>query len=177
MQAVFGRPSSSRPFSGRTLKPTNENAGRWATGVVFVSGVPLLQRGHAATVAGPGAFVGADDFRPFLAVADGLNAVGGQALRNQVLADGRRAALAQCEVVLTRAALVAMAFDGDLVVRVLLQPSSLLVQGRPAVGSDRRHVGVEVNAVTDILPEVGNRAGRDRRTGWNSGLVVRAGGH
>src|SRR5471030_1570796 len=155
MQAVFGRPSSSRPFSGRTLKPTNENAGRWATGVLFVSGVPLLQRGHAATVAGPGAFVGTDNFRPFLAVADGLDAIGGQALRDQVLADGRRPALAEGEVVLARAALVAMAFDGDLVGRILFQPSSLLVQRRPAIGANRGHVGVEIHAVTDVLPEVG----------------------
>src|SRR6185437_698288 len=94
-----------------------------------------------------------------LAVAQGLEARGGHALGDQVLADRGGAALAEGQVVLARAALVAMAFDGDLVVGVLLQPGSLLVERLAAVLANRGLVGGEVHAVTDVLAEVGDGAG------------------
>ena len=75
----------------------------------------LLQRRDATTVAGPRAFVGADDLRALLAVADRLQARRGHALGDQVLTDRRGTTLAEGDVVLARAALVAMAFDGELI--------------------------------------------------------------
>src|SRR6185312_5081535 len=135
------------------------------TGVPFRSDEGLLKGRDADTVASPGALVGADGLRTLLAVADGLDAVGGDALRDQVLAHRVGAPLTQRKVVLAGAAFVALAFDGDRIVGVLLQPLGLLGERAATVLADVRHVGVEENAVADVLLEVTDRAGRDARAG------------
>src|SRR5260221_11654593 len=113
----------------------------------------LLELGDGAAVERPRRVVGADRIRTLLAVADGLDARRRNALGDQVLARRVGAALAEGEVVLARAALVAMAGDGDRVIGVLLQPFGLTVERRPSVVADGRHVGVEEHPVTDVLTE------------------------
>src|SRR3954471_23188333 len=108
--------SRSGPFSGRNVTPTNENAGRLATGVAVWSEKSLLQGSDADAIARPGALVGADHLGPLLAVADGFDAIGRNALRDQILAHRIGPALAERKIVLAGAALVALAFDGDRIV-------------------------------------------------------------
>ena len=72
--------------------------------------------------AGFGAF-GAE--RLFLAVADGANAIRRNAQRDQRLLGGVGAIVAQRQVVLGRAALVAVALDGELDVGMLLQEARI----------------------------------------------------
>src|SRR5258708_13076530 len=92
----------------------------------FVAGEPLLQRGDADAVARPGALVRAHDLRPLLAVADRVDPLGRHALRDQVLLDRIGTPLAEGKVVLARAALVALPFDRDGILGLLLQPLCLL---------------------------------------------------
>src|SRR4029077_20082864 len=86
-----------------------------------VAVAPLLQLGDSAAVARPGGLVGADRIGTLLAVADRLDARRRDALGDQILAGGVGAALTERQIVLARAALVAVAFDGDRIVGVFLQ--------------------------------------------------------
>src|SRR5262249_5327745 len=120
-----------------------------------------LQLGGGATIEGPSLLVRARRIRILLPVADRLDARGRDALCDQILTRGVRASLAERQVVLARAALVAVAGDGDRIVGVLLEPLGLATEGLAAVLADGRHVGVEVDPVTHVLGEVGGRARRD----------------
>src|ERR1700730_15539171 len=96
----------------------------------------LLQLGDCPTVARPSGLVGADRIGTLLTVADRLDPRRRDALGDQVLTRGVGAAFAERQVVLARAALVAMALDGDRIVGVFLQPLGLTVQRLPAVLAD-----------------------------------------
>ena len=65
-----------------------------------------------AAVLRPRTFVRAGGYRTFLAVGDNTNTGRVDALRQQKVARGGTAAFAKGEVVLSRAALVTMAFNG-----------------------------------------------------------------
>jgi hypothetical protein len=95
---------------------------------------------------------------------------------DQILACRRRAACTQRDVVFARAALVGMAFDGDLIVRILVQPLRLAIERLLRIGADSRRIRVEEDPVADIDGEVlltcpGRRSGRDRRHCSGSGLL------
>src|SRR5260370_5677901 len=137
----------------------------------------LLQLGDRATVARPRRLIGADRIGALLAVADGLDARRRDALGAQVLTGGVGAAFAERQVVLARAALVAMALDGDRIIGVFLQPLGLTVQGLPAVLADVGHVGVEEHPIADVLAEIGDRAGGDRRGRRGGSLLFAAAGN
>src|SRR6185312_7289773 len=107
---------------------------------------------HTAAVLRPGGLVRAEHGGTLLAVADRLDAVGRDAQRHQRIAYRRRAALAEGEVVLARAALVAMTLDRHRHVRIFLQPLGLTLQRGPALGLDRRLVEVEEDAVAAAPP-------------------------
>src|SRR3546814_14510596 len=77
----------------------------------------------AAAVLGPGGVVGAEHSRPLLTVADGGEAGGIGAQRNQIVAHCIGPAIAEGQVVLARAALVRMAFDGQGHRWIGVQPS------------------------------------------------------
>src|SRR5438046_1649319 len=64
----------------------------------------------SAPVPLPATLVGLGTHRPFLAIADRLEPVGGNALLREEVAGGCRAAIAETEVVFGRPALVAVAF-------------------------------------------------------------------
>ena len=66
--------------------------------------------------------------REFLAVADRLDAVGRDAERDEVVARGDRPPLAERQIVLGGAALVAVALDGDLPGRVPAQDVRIVLQ-------------------------------------------------
>src|SRR5258708_36243455 len=73
-----------------------------------------------------------------LAEADGAEAVGGNAKRDEILLDGARAAVAQTQVVFRGAALVAMTFHGHLEPRICFQEGCRLggwcASGRGNIG-------------------------------------------
>src|SRR5262249_37684695 len=73
------------------------------------------------------------------------------------------------QVVLARAALVAMALDRDRVLPVLLQPRRLLLQGVLGVGADLVAVVVEEHAVADADLEFLDRPGRRLSGGATAG--------
>src|SRR3569623_496412 len=84
--------------------------------------------GDTATVLRPAGLAGLGADRAFLAVGHGFDAAGRHALADQDFLHGVGATRAQRQVVLTRAALVAMTFDGDADRRILLQPGGLAAQ-------------------------------------------------
>src|SRR3954463_11795284 len=118
--------------SGRLLTSPNANrrlaapaadpgrSGRSGTGV---------QHGDGATVLRPAGDVVTDRDRTLLAVGDGPHPAGVDAARGQEGAHRLGTAGAQRDVIFAGAALVGMAFDGERVAVVALQPLRLLFQG------------------------------------------------
>src|ERR1700694_3397011 len=73
-----------------------------------------------AAVLGPRALIVSRVERPFLAVADGAYPVSVDAQRHEVFLGGVRATITEGEGVLLRSTLVAMTFDEQVVLRILL---------------------------------------------------------
>src|SRR5579883_671508 len=94
----------------------------------------LVDDRHAATVLRPGRLVRADHRRTLLAVADRRHAIRRDAERDEHVLHRGGATLAESQVVLARAALVAMAFDRDCHVGVLLKPVGLLLEDLTTLG-------------------------------------------
>ena len=120
-----------------------------------------VQHRDGAAVLRPAGDVVADRDRALLAVGDGAHAVGCDAARGEVVAHGLTTAGAERVVVLAGAALVGMAFDGEGVARVALQPAGLLVEGRGRGRGQVGRIGLEEDAVANIDDEV-LRAARRR---------------
>src|SRR5262244_3938025 len=89
---------------------------------------PAVEHRDGAAVLRPAGDVVAHRDRALLAVGDRPYAVGIDAARDQVVAGHLGAAGAERDVVLARAALVGMTFDGEGVLVVVLQPLRLLVE-------------------------------------------------
>ena len=83
--------------------------------------------------------------------------------RDQIFAHGLRAAGAERDVVFARAALVGMAFDGEGVAVVVVEPLRLLVERRARLIGQLGGIGFEEHAVADIDDEVLLAAGRRSR--------------
>src|SRR3954454_16012945 len=127
-----GPPPSRRP-AGAPASSRAARARRGGRRVADVGGLLGLLRDvddrHGAAVLGPGLLVVAGIDRTLGAVGDGQHPVRRHAQSLQVALHRRGAPLAQRDVVLARAALVAVAFDGDGDGRELLQPGGLPLQG------------------------------------------------
>ena len=108
-----------------------------------------MSRRHAATIAGPAAFVGRHAQRTLFAVRDELHAVGVDTLRDQVLAHGVRTTIAESKVVFTGAALIAVTFDGQRTVRVLVEPLRLRTEAGLVFSVEVITVEVELDRVAD----------------------------
>src|SRR5690242_20021521 len=76
--------------------------------------------------------------RPLFAVADRANARSVDAERGEVILRRLRAAVAESEVVLLGAAFVAMAFDEQVVLRILFEPIRGRLKRRLRIGGQRR---------------------------------------
>src|SRR5688572_22077202 len=109
----------------------------------------LVDDSNGATVLRPGGLVGTEDGRTLLAVGHRADALGRNAERNQEAAGRTGATLAEGEVVLTRAALVAMPLDCHGGLGVLLQPGGLALERAPCFGLQVGTVEVEEHAVAD----------------------------
>ena len=72
----------------------------------------------------------------FLAEADGVDAIGGDAQRDEILLGGAGAAIAQSEVVFGRTALVAMAFNGDALGRIVAQIFGGFAESGAGIGAN-----------------------------------------
>ncbi len=109
--------------------------------------------------------LGAD--RALLTVAHEREAVGSDALGDQIIDRGLGATLAECEVVLVRAALVAVTLDEHERVAVRAQPRRARLERLGGVEADVRLVVIEVDVgqpgdVSEVLRR-GKRAGRGNR--------------
>src|SRR6185437_11784069 len=111
-------------------------------------------RRDRVAVLSPSLLVRALRGRTILAVADRAHAVGGDALGLQIGRSSVRAAIAQCEVVLFRAALIAVAGDLHLHAAVLREPGSLLVQGRMRIRAEAGLVEIIEDAIADVGDQV-----------------------
>ncbi len=112
-----------------------------------------------AAILRPAGDVVADRDRPLLAVGDGADARGANALLGQEVTHVLRALGAEADVVFPRAALVGVALDRDGVLGILLQPARLI--GERLLGF-RRQVDLisgEVHDIADVGGEIPCRAG------------------
>ncbi len=106
----------------------------------------------AATVFGVAGFVGFHAERLFFAVADGVEAVRGNAEADKILLDGIGTAIAEGEVVFGGAALVAMTLDGDAHGGILLEEGSVFLESRFGIATDFGAVVIEVG-IANFLEE------------------------
>src|SRR4051812_44133686 len=146
-------PPASRP-TGAPASSRAMRARRGGRRIADVGGLLRLLRDvddrHGAAVLGPGLLVVARVDRALGAVGDRQHPVRRHAQALQVALHRRGAPLAQRDVVLARAALVAVAFDGDGDGRELLQPGGLPLQGLAGGVVERGAVVSEVDAVADV---------------------------
>src|SRR3954469_2808829 len=101
--------------------------------------------------------------RELLPVTDDAEAVGGDAERDEICARRDGAPFTQRQIVLGRAALVAVTFDGDGPGRVALQRRRVGVQHRLRVAGELAAVVLEEDRLQRrVAIEVVNRGRRDR---------------
>src|ERR1700736_2093965 len=98
----------------------------------------------AAAILLPAGFVALRAEGLFLAEADGADAVGGDAQRDEILLDGAGAAIAQRKVVFGGAALVAVAFDGNANAWIIAQVFGGLGQPFASISADVCLVEIKV---------------------------------
>src|SRR6266581_1713688 len=119
-----------------------------------------------APVLRPGGFVMSVHERLLLAPGLRLDATRVDPVAHEVLLRRLGAAVAERQVVLVRAALVAVAADADLELRVRLQNGDLLVEGPGVLRADVRLVVVEVDHGGDhALDFIAGAAQRGQRIG------------
>src|ERR1700744_1558962 len=90
----------------------------------------LTDNRYATAILRPSGFVAAQYGGAFFALADGLDGVRFDAVRNQIVLHSGCAAFAESQVVFAGAAFVTMTFDGHFACAVFLQPSCLTVERR-----------------------------------------------
>src|SRR6266404_2320936 len=168
----MGENMAGGPLSARLLKRLRRLPGPSRTvrqAPHFDINLRLLEDDHVAAILRPGCFVRAEYGRPLLAVADRLHPTRIDAQRDQVVPGRRGATLAESQVVLARAALVAMAFDHEAVLRIGLQPRGLLLKLRLRLGGQIVAIRSEEHAIADVRLEIIDRTGlcalRDGRRG------------
>src|SRR5450755_2180703 len=119
---------------GACLTPTPDGLGRGRRASIVNRRAKRRERSvrdrHRAAVLGPRLVIVADLRGALLAVADDVDAVRRDTQRDERLLRGVGAPLAEAEVVLDGAALVAMALDGDRRRRILLKKLGLTLQDK-----------------------------------------------
>ncbi len=110
-----------------------------------------VQHRDGAAVLRPAGDVVTDRHRTLLAVGDGAHTVRIDAARSEIAAHRLGAACAECDVVFAGAALVRMAFDGEGIAVVGLQPLRLLLQGGDRLRAQLGLVALEEQAVADFV--------------------------
>src|ERR1700731_4252181 len=139
-----GRTAASKNHTGRGNSfHSHYKAARWQEVARPRGSVGLHEM--AAPVLLPAGFVALVAEGLLLAEADGAEAVGGNAQRNEVLLHGGGAAIAEGQVVFRGATLVAVAFDGCLDRRVSFQEVR---------GLGKRGAGIRTN-VGLVVVEIG----------------------
>src|SRR5665213_835393 len=127
--------------------------------------------GDAAAILRPAGFAGLGTDRTLLAIGDGFQTAGGDALAGQIFLHRIGAACAQRQIVFAGAAFVAVPFHGDTHRRVACQPGGLAAQNALVTVFDIVLVECELDGVADIDAEV---LGAARQDGRGDG---RGGGH
>src|SRR5258706_6823141 len=106
----------------------------------------------AAAILLPAGFVALVGEGLCFVIADGADAIGGEAQGDEILLDGAGAAIAEREAVLRGAALVAVAFDGDAELPVIAQEVSGLGECCAGVRANVCFVEIKIG-VLDFLWE------------------------
>src|SRR5216683_811112 len=153
---------------GTTRKPTRKKH-VWA----FLSTNQQVKRllGHdkvAAAVLLPAGFVALHAEGLFFAVADSADAVGADAQRNHVLLDGSGATVAERKVVFSGTALIAVAFDDDLDLRMIAQKIGGLAESGAGIGANVRLIQIEISVLHFLQEHLFQSTGirGRRRFGW-----------
>src|SRR5690242_19607178 len=102
----------------------------------------------------PARFVVLGAERMLLAPAHCLDAIAGNSERNEILLRRIRAPLPQSEVVLFRAALVAVAFERHADLRIRTQALCILLQRRSRVPANLRFVVLVVRSLDVLIEQV-----------------------
>src|SRR5947209_3672081 len=137
-----------------------------------------VQHRDRTTVLRPARDVVADRDRALLAVGDRPHPRGIDAARGQEGANRLGTAGAERDVVFARSALIRMAFDGEGVARISLQPLRLLFQGGDRLRREIGLVALEEHAVADIDHEILLAPrGRGARHRIGAEVLVGAGAH
>jgi hypothetical protein len=128
----------------------------------------------AAAVLLPAGFVGFGAEGLFLAPTDGVDAIGGNAEADKIFLDGIGAALSECKVVFGGTALVAVAFNGEALVRIALQEVGGFLKSDAGIGTNISLVVVEVGVAYFFEEEFleGFRLSRRRRRMWTEASAV-----
>ena len=167
--------------SGKNMAVTGSITARARTGGTAARAAPrasaradgptrrLVDAQHRPPVLGPDCIAAAEHGGPLLAVTDNLDAVRRDAQADEILHCRVGAPLAQGEVVLARATLIAMALDVGPVLRILLQPGGPALDLRLRLGLQVRLVEVEEDAVANVDPQILFRS--RNRSHWNRGLL------
>src|SRR5215472_15011244 len=126
----------SRVGRDQTIKGPEDLPGPWAFRSSWPR--PLLPLGleFRPSVLGPAGLGVLAAHRPVLAVADDGDAGRLDALRDEIVAGGAGASLAQGHVVLVGSSLVAVSLDDELGVPVGLQPLRVALEHLRVAGSD-----------------------------------------
>src|SRR5579864_2647209 len=162
--ASFGQKKGACPTAALGLREAGASSAeteREARSVDAGDGVAVLR---------PGLLVVARHRRPLLAIADGLDAGGIDAERDQSLLRRIGAALAEAQIVLARAALVAIAGDRDADAGVGLQELGLARQDLLRLRRDVAAVEGEEHPVADLLQLLAHGIDVTRRSGRSAGL-------
>jgi len=121
----------------------------------------------AATILLPASFVAFCAERFFFAIADGLNPAGADARRREFVLNRAGALVAQSQVVVGGAALVAVSFNRNVDIGVLREERHVGLDGSPLVGANVGLVVVEIDVLNVLTKQVLVRNVRSwRRRRW-----------
>src|SRR5262249_53193826 len=107
----------------------------------------------------PARDVVADGNRAFFTVGNRLDSAGVHALAREEAPDRHGPACPESEIIFARATLIGVAFDGDPVLRILVEPARLVAQDALRLAGQRRAVHLEMNQIADIDGEISLRSG------------------
>jgi len=126
----------------------------------------------AAAVLGVALFAGLHAEGLFLAEADGVHAIAGDAESDEIRADGIGAAYAESQVVFGGAAFVAVAFDGDAGLRIVLEEVGGLGEILASVGTNLGGIVIEVGVANFLVKEFFPGFGARGRGSWRRSADV-----
>src|SRR3972149_630064 len=109
-----------------------------------------------SSILGPRILSMAGVCRFFLPIANGGEAIGGNAEREKIPLRAIRSSLSKSDVILRRSTLIAMTFDLDLNIGIFLQQGRILLQNLCVLGTDVIFVEIETNVFEETALKDGS---------------------